>query len=371
MFIRSARFYQIRNIADQKIEFHPRTNIIFGENGQGKTNLIEALSFVSNGKSFRTQAARQILRWDCNQASVFAVIEQQHASFEIGIALKEGKKQAFYNGEQISSFSDYLGKLICVSFSPTDLELVKGAPGDRRRFIDRHIIDLRPSLVNEYVTYARALKHKNRLLGDPTVAAQKLEAWNRILAASGSAIHQARLSFVAELQDRVRKIHPSFAPQDGEVSLYLSGSFAAAGQAALDPQGAYDAFSAHAQREIATRSAKFGPHRDDMTIELAAQNSRAFASQGQARSLVLSLKLAVIEMIEEHKGESPVVLLDDVDSELDRLRSEAFFGMVMSGQRQLFITGTEAQIAGLSEPGSCAVMRVEGGNVSELASRVP
>jgi len=333
------KLYQYRNLADTKASFSPHVNFIFGRNGQGKTNLVEAIALLSAARSFRTQSMAEVVRWGEQSASVFAALSGKLGDEEVGLAIEAGQRRAFLNGSPVRSMAEFVGRLVSVSFSPTDLAIIKGAPQGRRRFVDRHLIDLEPRLMGEVLEYSRALRNKAALLKQGQAGPGELEPWNALLARSGAAIIAARRRLLAMLEAKSEPLYRTIAAGEGSVQLTLETNVEeGAGESV---EGLYSQLMRAAPREAKRRAPLIGPHRDDVRIDLSGHDSRAFASQGQSRSLVLALKLATIELIEEHRGESPVVLLDDVDSELDQTRSNALFELVYSAPRQVFVTGTD------------------------------
>ena len=363
MHIQKLQLYNFRNFSEQKINFSPGINLIVGRNGQGKTNLVEAISFISQAKSFRSSKVEELLSWGQTTASVFAHVKEKISDFEIGITLEKRKKTAFLNGDKISSIADYLGRLLCVSFSPTDLELVKGAPSERRSFMDRHLTELEPKLLPTFFAYSKALRSKSKLLKSGSASSALLESWNQILATNAALIIAGRMKFVALLSERASAMYAEFASEDGEIGLRLKNE----GKALSAEQEIFNELQRCAEREIHAASCLVGPHRDDLLITFNGHDARSFASQGQARSLVLALKLAVIQLLEEKRGESPVLLLDDVDSELDSVRSTRLFRAITATSRQVFVTSTNPllrEIIGISE---CLTLAVQGGQISALS----
>ncbi len=349
MRVRTLRAFHFRNLEDASFEFDPGVNVFVGANAQGKTNLVEALHFLAQTKSFRTSQNKELIRWGENSMSVFADLECDliDAQYEIGVALEDGEKSLYLNKDKLRSVTEYLGKLITVSFSPTDISLVKGPPSGRRRFIDKHLVDLLPKSIQNLINYQKALKHKLSLLKSGNAHRVALDPWNRILATEAAAISRARIDFIKMLEESARGILHRFAPDDPPLCLELdSNSFVQE----PDVEEIFKKLSEAHDRECMTKSALVGPHRDDLLILLGKKDARAFSSQGQARSIVLSLVIAVLELIEKTRGEPPIILLDDVNSELDLERSQSFFELVLQRRRQIFVTGTDASVGHLQAP---------------------
>lgn len=255
--------------------------------------------------------------------------------------------------------TEFLGRLVVVSFSPTDIGLVKGPPGGRRRFLDKHLSDLKKGYLAALVSYQKALKNKVEILksgqGDISI-------WNRLLAEWSFTIMQERKWLVKTLERKAAEILSRLS-DDGHLSLSLRGDlYKEREDTSVD--GLFEAFEKVAPRERDQRTALIGPQRDELLISLEGKDTRAFASQGQSRCVVLALTLAIVSIIEEERAESPVVLLDDVDSELDRHRSEALFRELAAGSKQVFITGTQLPPFAHMLEREYSVLAIEGGAIS-------
>ena len=344
------------------VDFHPRRNIIVGRNGQGKTNLVEAISLIGHGKSFRTSDTDQLLSWGSDNGSVFGKVNDSLSEFEIGVSLDKAGKQAYIDGEKVNSLEKYIGRLPCVIFSPGDLALVKGGPVERRRFIDRHVAELNPSSIRDAVSFSRALKSKTQLLLAGHPGRDNLDPWNRIIAECSARIYAARLAFVSNIALLAAGFYKTIAPTDEALSIRLKSNVRDAAED-VSAASVYEILNRKMSMEVGTRRASIGPHRDDLLVFLGDRESRAFASQGQSRSIVLALKMAVISHFEMEKGESPVVLLDDVDSELDSQRSSGVFSMIADSGRQVFITGTSVPACGSFSNTDSLSLQVEGGTI--------
>jgi DNA replication and repair protein RecF len=339
VFVQSLKLYNFRNLDNTEITFSSGINLILGPNGQGKTNLIEAVSALSSARSFRTSDIRELVRWGEQEGSVFGQIRIKEGDFKLGIIFRDGKREAYINDQRSKGLVEMIGRFTCITFSPADLELVKGSPTERRKLVDRLGADLDPSIASSLINYQRALNNKNALLKSYERDKTGLSAWNDVLAGPGATIVNNRRKLAAQLSMVASKYYESFAPTDELLTIE-----------SIDPWPTTTDLTAGvfreqlelvAARELAAGTTVLGPHRDDFLVSLSGRDARSFASQGQARSIVLALKLATLEILESALGESPVVILDDVDSELDLSRRAAFFSMIFSTQRQIFITATE------------------------------
>jgi DNA replication and repair protein RecF len=360
--ISALKLYNFRNLANQTVQFGAGANFIIGRNGQGKTNLVEAVNLLSLGRSFRTSSLAELIRWGEKACSVFATTETQSGTFELGIAVERESRKAYVNGDQVEFIASFLGRLICISFSPTDLALVKGSPHERRKFMDKHMVDLNPALMGVLVDYQRALRHKNALLKSGSHDVRQLDSWNELLATAALKIHLGRVDFLERVGERAATLYAAFSESDGGLSLHLKSS-SASGEGPHSAETFLERFQSVRERELALRSTLVGPHRDEVQILLGEKPARAFASQGQSRSIVLSLKLAVLELLEERREESPVILLDDVESELDAGRRAALVKLIYERRCQTFITGTELPSGELLRAGESQQLEIEAGNI--------
>lgn len=339
MRVESVRTHQFRNLRDGTYALAPGLNWIVGANGQGKTNLLEAISVLSYGRSFRTARSSELIHWGEKAASVFATISTPIASEELGLALKRGERTAYLNQNALPSLSELLGRLVCVTFTPTDLALVRESAAERRAFIDRYASVLDPLFFTHLMRYQRAYRTKLQLLRTGEGRVELYEPLHHLMAEHGSYVVRGRDRFVRELGRRALVVQRSVFGADPDLTLAIE-SDGVDGETILAPEELLAEFSKALPREIERQRSLTGPHRDDMAITLASRDARAFASQGQVRSIVLALKFGVLALLEETFKESPVVLLDDVDSELDEARRGALFELVRSAAYQVIVTST-------------------------------
>lgn len=362
MHIESLKLYNFRNLKDQTVHFNPGANFIVGRNGQGKTNLVEAINILSIGRSFRTTSLDELVRWKEKACSVFATVNTNLGRIDLGVSIEGESRKAFLDGEQVEFVGAFLGKLLCISFSPTDIALVKGSPSERRKFVDKHMVDLDPLLMPALVEYHKALRNKNALLKRGVSEARALDTWSELLAAAALKIHLGRVQFLQDLQERAARIYTQFCGDDGALTFNLKSS-AFSSDTPVSIEGLLERYQQVREREILFRASVIGPHRDEVHIELDGNPARAFASQGQSRSIVLSLKLGVLELLEERRNERPVILLDDVESELDAGRRRALVALIHERHCQTFITGTEAPRGEFPSPEMALELHISGGEI--------
>ena len=388
-----------RSYADCEIEFTDRVNLIIGENAQGKTTLLEAIYFLSTAKSHRTYPDNELIRhnesWFYLKGEIAATDGAQpdpepHDLQPLNLMTVEvsnelsGKKRFKFNGTIQQKLSQWIGQFNVVFFSPESLTLVKGAPADRRRFIDLLISQINSAYLNSLQNYQFALKQRNELLKQirsKQASPDFLDPWDDILIAEGISIIQTRVRMFDQLKAYVQAKHAELtgkreilelkyqpSPEKTDEAIEQVREDPVTGEAtALFRKGLRSARS----YDILRGMTSVGPHRDDFKLILEAQSAgamyfqeaKAFGSQGQQRTIALALKLGELELIRETTGKTPIVLLDDVFSELDEERSSFLFNLLGRLNAQTFITSTRLE-AWVPELGECRVFTVHDGQVN-------
>jgi len=318
----SVRLSHYRNYDALELSFSEKTNVLIGENAQGKTNLLEAIYVLALAKSHRTTHDKELIGWDQETARVEGRVVKRTGSHVQEIVISGRGKKAKLNHLEQRRLSDYVGALNIVLFAPEDLHIVKGSPQVRRRFLDMEIGQVSPVYLHELSQYLKVLKQRNALLkqlsmkgGDETF----LDILTEQMITLAVKIVQRRHHFMAQLEKWARPIHDGISRGQEELALiYRSDTF---GNELLDVEGMTASYTQKfgkiKENEIRRGVTLFGPHRDDFEMEVNGRNVQTYGSQGQQRTAALSLKLAEIELIHEEVGEYPLLLLDDVLSELD------------------------------------------------------
>jgi DNA replication and repair protein RecF len=364
--LKQLKVYQYRNFASANCSFSPGMNYLVGSNAQGKTNLIEAINFLSVARSFRTSKKTDLIKWEDREASIFGTVQQTLGDLNLGVVFQNGKSKFLVNNNPITSASEFVGRFVVVSFFPDDLELVKAGPSTRRKLIDRHCVDINPSELFCFLRFNQALRNKSELLKSGSVERNQLEAWNYLLAQNAIKITKARRDFIERLNPIFSAMHAETTASLDAPSLTLKSDFLTATGEVLSENDAFLAYQQVSSREIASRRSLFGSQRDDIDILLGERSARAFASQGQSRSLVLSLKIAITTLIEQQLGDSPLLLLDDVDSELDLTRRDGLFSKLLGTNRQIIMTGTDSAWQRFPFKSEVSIRKVVAGSVREL-----
>ena len=380
-----------RSYADCEINFTDRVNLIVGENAQGKTTLLEAIYFLSTAKSHRTYPDDELIRhnedWFYLKGEI-AATDGAHTNpethnlqpldlmtVEVSNELS-GKKRFKSNGVLQKKLSQWIGQFNVVFFSPESLTLVKGSPADRRRFIDILISQINSAYLSALQNYQFALKQRNELLKQirsKQASPEFLDPWDDILIAEGVSIIQTRVRIFAQLKNYIQAKHAEltgnretlkvkYQPSSEKIDDLMEQEAVELFRRGLRSARSYD---------ILRGMTSLGPHRDDFKLILETQSdgqmylqeAKAFGSQGQQRTIALALKLGELELIHETTSKTPIVLLDDVFSELDEERSSFLFELLGRLNAQIFITSTR-QEAWVPDLGDCRVLTVHNGQVN-------
>jgi DNA replication and repair protein RecF len=340
LYISKIYLKNFRNYSEQTVNLNENVNIIYGKNAQGKTNLIESVFLCSTGRSHRTIKDNELIMEGKNSFSVRIDGMKDDIPFDISIHYeKGGKKVIKVNSLKIRRFGEMIGVLNTVIFSPDDLQIVKKGPAERRRFLDILISQTNPSYFYNLQKYQKTIKQKNALLRKFDKAAggiELLHVFNQKQAEIGSRIIQERIEFIDEIKEKIQENHSKLTKDKEIIEIkYISS----AGRDSQEENVLFKFLDNNTKNEIRNQACLYGPHRDDMEIYVNNSDLRSFGSQGQQRTAVLSLKLTEIQLIREKTGHSPVLLLDDVMSELDISRKRYLLDNIDT--RQTLITGTE------------------------------
>ncbi len=331
------RLEDYRNLQPADLSFSPEINVIYGKNAQGKTNLLEAVWLFTGGHSFRGAKDSELVAFGKKRALLKLDFFSEEREQAMELVIQEGKRAFTVNGVEKRSAAELVGKFCSVIFSPEHLLLVKGGPAKRRGFLDGALCQSRPSFAKAFVLYQRALHQRNILLKEiprqPSLQAT-LASWNTVLAQRGAAVIRQRQALVEAIRQPVREIYGGLAQGLETVDLVYSSTVGK--EKEITEEMFLQRLEAAEKTDIAAGFTTIGPHRDDLEIAINGVSARLYGSQGQQRSAVLALKLAEAAVLEELTGEKPVILLDDVMSELDRDRQEYLLNHIRS--RQIFLT---------------------------------
>lgn len=341
MQIKSLELNNYRNYKSQKFLFDGGLNVLVGKNAQGKTNLLESVYYCSIAKSLRTTKDKDLINFGQDSAKIKLNFQKEFGESAIEIFLfKQQKKAIKINGTSILRVGDLLGQVLCVYFSPDEMRLIKDSPDYRRRFLDIAISQQNKSYFYSLLKYEKILNHRNKLLKDAKsldAISDALEIFTEQLASEGAKIVFERVCFIKTLQEFTKKMHARLTDNKEEILV----SYIGFGGESVDEikQKLLKEFKKLKQKEFDQGHTLFGPHRDDLKIECNGIDIRQFGSQGQQRTATLSLKLAGLEILKEKFGENPILLLDDVLSELDAGRKKRL--LEIAKNYQTFLACTE------------------------------
>jgi DNA replication and repair protein RecF len=351
-----------RNIGMIRVEPGGRFNLLYGFNGQGKTNLLEAIYLLGNPRSFRNSRLPELIGHGSRQAVVSGEVESCGTVSQIRLSLELAGRRVEIDQKGIKRASDLHGKLNAVVFSPDDTSMVKSGPEARRRYLDRAVYTGDVAYLHCWHEYHRILKQRNHLLKSPDKSG--LDVWTEKLVTSGAEVIERRQRYVALLDTQLQRYYAAISGGCESASI----SYQAEGVVSTDrdciEKELLQLFERHGKSDERYGTTTAGPHRDDLTLNLDGRPLKAFGSQGQQKSFILSLKLAEMENLQSIFGEPPILLLDDMSSELDAQRNGNLMDFLISRDIQVFITTTEISPALLATAAHCSVFRVENGNLT-------
>ena len=337
MIIKSLELKNFRNYESLGIAFDAGTNILYGDNAQGKTNVLESLYVSGTTKSHKGSKDREMIRFDAEEAHIRTVVEKNGVDNRIDIHLKKNSAKGIaVNGIPIRKAGELFGILNLVVFSPEDLNIIKNGPAERRRFLDSEICQLSRLYMIELANYNKVVAQRNKLLKEISFSgrmADTLEIWDEQMVRYGTSIISERKKFISRLNDILSEIHQNLT--GGKEQILIT----------YEPNVSEEAFSeelkAGRERDLRFGQSYTGPHRDDFCVRVNDIDIRKYGSQGQQRTAALSLKLAEIRLVEEEIHDTPVLLLDDVLSELDGSRQNYLLQSIHSIQTLITCTGLD------------------------------
>lgn len=357
-----------RNYLHLEADFAPGLNVIYGENAQGKTNLLEAIAFLSTAQSHRARYDKELIQFGVDYAFIKAELFSRGREFTLEARLsRSARRQLLSNGVKLKTAAELSGILNTILFCPEDLYLIREGAAQRRRFLDECICQLRPRYAAALTEYRKLYDHKTRILrdyGDSPSMLDTLDDFSLRMAQTGAILISYRAHFIRRLTEHAPAIHRDFSGGREQLALRYETV-----KTVLDPEATPREIlpqllahqESHRQAELETRQCLSGPHKDDLIVDIDGQSARQYASQGQTRTAALSLKLASREIFYQETGEWPVLLLDDVLSELDARRQAFVLNRIGGGQ--VFITCCEDErLEGLT---GGKTFRIHGGSLMQ------
>jgi DNA replication and repair protein RecF len=356
------RLRDFRNYEVLDIELGPGFHVVAGRNAQGKTNLLEALYLLSTTRLLRGSKDTEAIR----QGAQKATAEADAGRTQVSISLEHGaRKRAALNSLNLPRASDLIGRLPCVCVSSADLPIVSGEPSDRRLFLDLELSQTYPAYLRHFTLYKRALEQRNALLKlaqDRYVDNATFEAWEIQLADHGAAMREFRRRYTDELTPLAQEVHASLG--HGE----LLGLAFEPKEEAWDADALFLALTNRRGEDIQRKTTTVGPHRDELRIAIEGKEGRTYGSQGQQRSAVIAIKLATLHLLSGILGRQPLLLLDDILSDLDATRRARLSEWVVAHAGQVVLTCTEEESVGPQIRDVAMVFHVDAGRVTSASS---
>jgi len=371
MYLERVLCRNFRNFEVLMIDLNPNLNIFLGANGQGKTNFLESIYLMATANSHRSSITSEMISWDQEKALVQLLLSRREGKIKLAMRLDKSGRQVEINDNPLDKVKELLGYLNAVLFSPEDLKLVKEGPSHRREFIDLEISQVSRYYNHLLSKYDHILKQRNNLLKSirdgKSSDREMLSVWDEQIAAVGSKIILKRIEVINKLKILARlsqrKITEGRENLELEYDISLNNFSEKLGEAELR-ELFIDSLIAKRDQEISRGYTVIGPHRDDIILKVNEMDLRKYGSQGQQRTAALSLKLAELEFMKSETGEYPVLLLDDVFSELDGLRRKALINII-ADKIQTIITATDGEnLSGLKN-NSYNVYQVKKGRVKK------
>jgi len=369
MYIKNLVLKNFRNYNFIDINFNKNLNIFIGDNGQGKTNVLESIFLSSFGQSFRTRKDKDLINFKSDATYVKLEIEKENFDVEIEIKIKDNlKKEIKVNGNNLFKRSDLFGNFNVVIFSPEDLKLIKEGPSERRKFIDREISNIKKSYCNNLIEYHRILNQRNSLLKSSRYKKSLIDTidiWNQKLTEVGTKIILEKKKFTDKLNYESNRLHLNFTENKENINIkYLSNIKINEFEYDKIYREFINRLEKNLKGDIEKGFTSVGPHRDDIDITINGREAKIFGSQGQQRTAALSIKLSQINIIYEEIGEYPVLLLDDVMSELDIKRQNDLIKYLINIQTIITLTDTGSIMKNYLKKSK--IFNVKEGNVSSV-----
>ncbi len=369
MYINYLQLKNFRNYIDLELLLENKINIFLGNNAQGKTNIVEALYFLALAKSHRTSKEKELIKWGNSFSLVKGTIKNEIGDKRLEILLNQKGKKVKVNNLEKRKISEYIGNLNIVIFSPEDLNLIKGSPHFRRRFLDIEIGQINPTYLYHLSKYQKIIFQRNNLLKDFNSETknkeQLLEVWNIQLIKHGAKIILKRLDFIKQLERWVEEIHYKISNKKEMIKIEYK-STVLIDKNSMSESEIIEQYFNHLKKNTKQEKLRgmtlIGPHRDDLDFYINMVNLQVYGSQGQQRSAALSLKLAEVELINEIIGEYPILLLDDVLSELDHFRQTHLINTIEK-KVQTMITTTSIINIDIKTIQKSSVYNVENGKI--------
>ncbi|MFB3895831.1 MAG: DNA replication/repair protein RecF [bacterium] len=368
MFLKKLLLRNYRNYSELLIAFHNHINLIYGGNAQGKTNILESIFVAATARSHRTNEDINLISWEEPYTYIKAEFIRKNEPHQIEVGIAKGEKQLKLDGKVLPRRAELIGNLVVVIFSPDDLELVKGEPSQRRRFIDLEIAQISAKYLFTLQQYYRVVKQRNfayRQVKYENADEQTVKVWNDQLVEYGTEIIYTRIQTIRTLNELIQQNYQRITGTAQTLTLFYETPFSESDY--LNPKQLSQSFRQRLieirKKELELAMTLVGPHRDDILFFIDGHDLKSFGSQGEQRSAVLALKLAEVEYMRTQLGEPPLVALDDFSSELDDSRIRYISNALIKQQCQTFITSVHP--IQFQDSNSVAIYRIQDGKLCD------
>ena len=359
MFIKRLQMLNYRNYNALDIKLCPNVNVFMGDNAQGKTNILEAIYYCAFAKSHRTSKDKELINWNGEHAFISVDVGRERLDKRIDISiLKDGKKSIRINKIKIKKIGELFGNFNVVMFSPEDLRIIKDSPGVRRKFIDMELCQLNPKYYYNLVQYNKVLNERNILLRNRNTSSEMLEIYDMQLVEFGYNIIRDRIKYIESLNKYAEKIHSDITSGKEKINFKYISTIK---DLENIKENFYTLLEKNRSKDCDRGITSIGPHRDDFFVYINDIDTKSYGSQGQQRTAVLTMKFSSLEIIKEFTGEFPVLLLDDVLSELDFNRKKYILSTIGQIQTVITCTGIEDLYEYLDE--KAKVFKVKNGEI--------
>lgn len=371
MLLQNLKLKHFRNFGDLEVPLHPHFNFIFGKNAQGKTNLIEALFYLSGLKSFRATNKEELIQNGQEFSKIETCLQKEDLTWNISITLTPQNKQVLVNGKRPQKYRDYFALIPAILFEPRHIYLFRDTPSERRIDLDRSLSLMDATYLDLLQNYKQVISHKNKILKEGVGYNLIEEIWNEKLIDLGSQIIFKRLEWFDEIKTFLTDEYRAISGTKENFALVYHSKIFSDVECESIEQGVIreklkNFLRGQFQEEVRRRESLIGPHRDDFRGLLNERNLSQCASQGENRSAVIALKLAQLKMFEKKFEKAPIFLLDDVASELDETRASYLFSYLRDEAAQVFLTTTENDLIHKEYQGRSYIFLIEEGTVSVL-----
>lgn len=364
MVLKKLKLRSYRNLDEMELNWNEHFNIIFGKNAQGKTNLLEAIYLLGHLKSFRGARGREVISHAAENAWIGGLVNKRGVEHKLEIGLHKNGRNPRVDGKTVQRLSQFLGYIRAVLFTPEELGSIKGFPAGRRALLDRAVLQTEPVYLDRVQEYERILRQRNRLLKQ-AAKDEELVPWTEALVKTGSRIRFDRINYLQRFKPHLEKVYREITGGRETANLHYTVEQQAIEELAGQLKNSFERL---ASREKKLGLTLAGPHRDDLDFLVDDYSLRSFGSQGQQRSFLLAFKAAQVMDLEEQLKEPPLLLLDDLASELDSSRQEGFFNFLIQRRGQVFLTSAHRPRLGEEVEKIASYYQVDQGMISPISS---